>query len=389
MATSLLVLAGLLLVLAVAGGFLRRFGQSAVPVYILLGVATPAAVESEVVHFVQVIGIALLLFFVGLEFSILRLRRGARRYLTAGAIDALVNFPVGLIGGLLLGWSVAASVLLGAALYISSSAILARNISDFGRAGWPDTEVALGIIVVEDVVIGLFLAGIALWPVFAVEGVSPAVTLGAIVALGLILTVLSGPLCTAFDRVLAHQDDEILLLGITGVILLFAGGTMYAGLSEAVGAFAAGLLLGDTSLERRIETVLSPFRGLFAALFFFAFGLTIEAATLPPALVTGLWLSAAALASKLLAGAWIGAMVGLAPASRLNLGFTLIPRGEFSVLLAAYGTTLANPDLAPAVAVVVVVLSVVGTLLTQAGPAISQNLVRRWRALRSPEPSPE
>lgn len=376
MAGWLIALAVLLLVLATAGGTLRRFDLSAIPAYILLGVATRTTlVEPEIVHFVQAIGVALLLFFVGLEFSILRLRREARRLTTAGFIDLLVNLPVGVAAGLLLGWGLFASFLLGVALYISSSAIVAGNITALRRAAFPGTEVALGVLVMEDLIIAVLLAGIAL--VAPVPGPGLALTAAGIVVLVLVLTVLADPLCRLLSRTLGRLEDEPFLLAMSGFLLLFAGGALAAGLSEAVGAFAAGLLIGNSALARRTEELLSPLQGLFSALFFFAFGLTIDAATLPPVAVAALGISGLAVVSKLVGSWWIGRRVGLSLAARINLGLTLTPRGEFSVVVAAYGASAGHPDFAAVVGAVVVILSVVGTLLTQAGPALGTR-VTRW-----------
>ena len=159
MSGLLLGLAVVLLTLAVAGGLSRRLGLSAIPAYILLGALVGGPnLSKDAIHLTEAIGIALLLFFVGLEFSILRLRSQARRLATAGGIDLLVNFPVGLAAGLLLGWEFQAAFLLGAALYISSSAIVAGNIAQLRRAAYPDTETALGILVAEDIIIAVILA---------------------------------------------------------------------------------------------------------------------------------------------------------------------------------------------------------------------------------------
>lgn len=377
LALPLLGLAALLLLLATAGGSLRRLGQSAVPAYILLGTATSAALEyPDAFHLVQSLGVALLLFFIGLEFSILRLRRGARRHAAAGLKDLAVNFPVGVAGGLLLGWDLPSSLLLGAALYISSSAIVAQNISDLGRAANPETETALGILVVEDLVMALFLAAIALWPPLRGEGAGATSILAGLGAMALLLTVLSGPFTRAVDRAIRGLDDEAFLLAVAGLLLLFGGGALAAGLSEGLGAFVAGLLVGDSREKERVERLLSPFLGLFAALFFFGFGLSIDVRNLPGALVSGTIIGAAALAAKVAGALWIGRGTISLPA-RFRLGFTLVPRGEFTVLLAGYGAALGTPELRPVVAVAVIVLAVAGTLLTQHSEGVSGPLVRR------------
>jgi len=377
----LLGLAVILLILAVAGGLSRRLGLSAIPAYILLGALVGGPnLSTDAIHLIEAIGIALLLFFVGLEFSILRLRSQARRLATAGGIDLLVNFPVGLAAGLLLGWEFQAAFLLGAALYISSSAIVAGNISQLRRAAYPDTETALGILVAEDIIIAVILAGLALWVPIPGRDVSPLVTVSAIAVLLVIVAFLGEPIRRALDWLGNRLEDEAVLLLISGLLLLFSGAAMATGLSEAIGAFVAGLLVGDSTLKDRVGNLLGPFQGLFAALFFFGFGLEIEPGALRTVGLAAVLLSAAALLSKLIGGWWIGARQGLSPAVRVNLGLTTSPRGEFSILVASYGAAAGHPELLPLVAAVVIVLAISGSLLTQAGPrigtAVGKRLVR-------------
>jgi CPA2 family monovalent cation:H+ antiporter-2 len=367
----LLGLAVILLTLAVAGGLSRRLGLSAIPAYILLGVLVGGPdLSKDAIHLIEAIGIALLLFFVGLEFSFLRLRSQVRRLAAAGGIDLLVNFPIGLLAGLLLGWEFQAAFLLGAALYISSSAIVAGNIAQLRRAAYPDTETALGILVAEDIIIAVILAGLALWVPIPGRGIPPLVTVGAIAGLLGIVALLAGPIRRALDWLGNRLEDEALLLLISGLLLLFSGAALATGLSEAIGAFAVGLLVGDSALKDRVANLLGPFQGLFAALFFFGFGLEIDPGALRTVGLAAVLLSVAALRSKLIGGWWIGARQGLSPAVRVNLGLTLSPRGEFSILVAAYGAAAGHPELLPLVAAVVIVLAIAGSLLTQAGPRI-------------------
>ncbi|MCL7973302.1 MAG: cation:proton antiporter [marine benthic group bacterium] len=377
MASLLLGLAVVLLFLAVAGGASRWLGLSAIPAYILLGVFFGGpGLSTEAVHLIEAIGVALLLFFVGLEFSFLRLRSQARSLAAAGGIDLLVNFPVGLVAGLLLGWPFPASFLLGAALYISSSAIVAGNIAQLRRAAYPDTESALGILVAEDIIIAVILAGLALWLPIPGRDIPPAVTFGAIAGLLVILFVLGRPLCRVLDRIGERLENEALLLLVSGILLLFSGAALATGLSEAIGAFAAGLLVGDSSLKERVEGLLGPFQGLFAALFFFGFGLGIDEGALTGVWRAGLLISFAALASKLIGAWWIGARKGLSHAVRVNLGLTISPRGEFSILVASYGVAAGHAELRPLVAAVVIILAIAGSLLTQAGPRIGAAAAR-------------
>lgn len=378
MASLLLGLAVILLLLAAAGGTSRWLGLSAIPAYILLGVFFGGpGLSKDSVHLIEAIGIALLLFFVGLEFSFLRLRSQVRSLTAAGGIDLLVNFPVGFVAGLLLGWSLQASFLLGAALYISSSAIVAGNIAQLRRAAYPDTETALGILVAEDIIIAVILAALALWLPIPGREIPPAVTLAAIAGLVVTLFVFGRPLCRLLDSLGDRLENEALLLLVSGILLLFSGVALATGLSEAIGAFAAGLLIGDSTLKERVEGLLGPFQGLFAALFFFGFGLGIDERSLAGVWVAGLLISAAALASKLIGAWWIGARQGLSHAVRINLGLTISPRGEFSILVASYGVAAGHSELRSLVAAVVIVLAIAGSMLTQAGPRIGAAVSRR------------
>jgi monovalent cation:H+ antiporter-2, CPA2 family len=381
--TFLLEAGAVLGALGLAGLLFHRARQSVVPAYILLGVVLRPWVAGPAVERLATIGVVLLLFFMGLEFSLEALTRQRRTIVRSGAIDLVVCFPVGLVGGLALGFGLVGSLLLAGALYMSSSAIIAKGIIELRRAAAPETELALGILVFEDLFIAFFLVvitGVVLTPEPA-----PGVVLLAIVkallfiALVLGLAARAGPL---LQRVLDITSDDLFLLLIGAAVLLLSWGAAAMGLSEAVGAFVAGLALAETPEKERIERLFAPLQGLFAAIFFLGFGLTLDISAFPRLWGPVLTLTCAAALAKGLAGWWAGLASHAPPRAALALGFTLVPRGEFSIILAGVAAAAGLPELAALIGLAVLALALLGTAAMQLAPAAG-----RWLfTSRSPAP---
>lgn len=337
-----MTLAELAVTVALLGGLgllASRFGLSAIPAYLLagllLGPNEPKVFSlispSEVTDFVAEIGIIFLLFFLGLEFTLTRLSRSRRHVLLGGVFDFAVNAGLGLLVGLAaFGWSFAA-LILAAAIYVSSSAITVKGLIDFRRLADDETDLVLAILVAEDLVIALVLG-------FAAGGGGAAATTIAIVAkaIGFIAVslALSKWASTAIDRVLDWLPREFFLLAVFGFLVGMAAVADALGLSEAIGALMAGVVLSETSMREEIEERFFSFRDVFAALFFFVFGLSIDVSALGD---VG-WLLALAVPAtvigKLAGGHLAGRFGGLSPRRSFNAGVALIAHGEFTIILA-------------------------------------------------------
>jgi CPA2 family monovalent cation:H+ antiporter-2 len=353
----------ILLALAAAGALAGRVRQSPIPLAILLGLALrPWVAEEELVQFFGQLGLLLLLFFLGLEFSLPELLAAPGRTLRMGAWDAAINLPIGLVVGWAAGWSPWASLALGAAVYVTSSAIVARSVIDLRRTAHPETEVALRVLVFEDLAAALLLGVLATAGRGLLSGVTALAFLAVAVALGLRGRALH-------TRVLAVADDDLFVLTLVGLLLVLAWVAGAAGLSAAIGAFVAGLWVAETPVRGRARDLLGPFYGPFAAFFFFAFGTQVDPSAFARLWPLALLLVAAGAAGKLLAGWWIGRVEGLSRRARWALAFTLIPRGEFSVVIAAAVEPSLAPDLAPLTALVVLGLAVLGSAAIYAAPA--------------------
>jgi monovalent cation:H+ antiporter-2, CPA2 family len=337
-----MTLTQLALTLVILGGLgllASRFGLSAIPAYLLagllLGPNEPRALSviepSEVTTFVAELGIIFLLFFLGLEFTLDRLLRSGRHLGLGGSIDLGLNVVVGLVVGLVAFGPSFAAVIVAAAVYVSSSAVTVKGLIDFRRLADDETDVILAILVFEDIVI----AGVLGFAAAGGEGVSP--TLVAVAkALGFITAALAASrlLPRLIDAVLDWLPTEFFLLATFALLVGMGAAADALGLSEAIGALMAGVVLAGTSVRAEIEERFLSFRDIFAALFFFVFGLTIDVGAVGE---IG-WLLALAvvlsLVAKVAAGLGAGLVGGFTRRQSLNVGAALIAHGEFTIILA-------------------------------------------------------
>jgi CPA2 family monovalent cation:H+ antiporter-2 len=327
------------LLLAALGLASSRFGISAIPAYLLAGILlgphephiTSLIQPSEVTEFVAELGLVFLLFFLGLEFSLDRLRRTGRHVGLGGTVDLVANGAIGLLVGLVaFGFSFGALVL-AAAVYVSSSAISVKGLIDFRRLADEETDLVLAILLFEDLAIA-FVLGFA-----ATGGETAGATLGTFgKAVGFIAASLAASrwLSRPIDRVLDWLPREFFLLFTFALLVGMAALAKELGLSEAIGALMAGVVLSETSVREEIEERFFSFRDLFGALFFFVFGLAIDVGALGR---LG-WLLALAVPLTILGKAGAGYVAGLvgrfSPRQSFNAGVALIAHGEFTIILA-------------------------------------------------------
>jgi CPA2 family monovalent cation:H+ antiporter-2 len=357
--------------LAVLARFAHRWGFSAIPLYLLGGLAfgngglVPLQVSEEFIHVGGEIGVILLLFMLGLEYTGEELRANLRTGLAAGVADLVLNFPPGFLAGLLLGWSPLASVLLGGITYISSSGIIARVLGELGRLNNPETPVILSILVLEDLAMAVFLPviGVLLVGQGMMAGIISVVVALVTVAVVLFVALRHGK---SLSRLLSHSADEVVLLSTFGLVLVVAGVAQRFQVSAAIGAFLVGISLSGP-IVKQAQRLLSPLRDLFAAFFFLFFGLQIDPSSLPPVLLQAVVLGVATALTKILTGWWAARRAGIDASGALRAGGALVARGEFSIVIASLGVIAAlEPKLGPLSAAYVLLLAVLGPVLARA-----------------------
>jgi len=342
-----------------------RWGFSSISLFLLAGLAfgkggfAPLNLSRGFIQLGAEIGVLLLLFMLGLEYSGEQLRNNLRSGAGGAALDFLLNFPPGFIAGLLLGWSAIACVLLGGVTYVSSSGIIARVLSELGRSDFPETPSILSILVMEDLVMAVYLPLIAV----LISGGGPAkMALWVGIACLSVLTALF--IATRFGNsrsaFVAHQSDEVILLTIFGTVLCVAGAAELLQVSAAIGAFLVGIAVSGPIAEQS-HRLFGPLRDLFAATFFFFFGLEIDPHSLPSVLPVALALAAATTLTKALTGFWATRSLNAPNRIRFRAGLTLVAHGEFSIVIAGLGAAL-EPRLGSLSAAYVLLMAILGPI---------------------------
>jgi CPA2 family monovalent cation:H+ antiporter-2 len=359
-----------------------RAGLSPIPLYLLaglfIGAGSPLPLEAseDFIEVAATLGVVLLLFFLGLEYSPDELIGNVRTSAPAGLVD-LLNAVPGVVAALALGWSPLAAFVLGGVTYISSSGVIAKVLRDLGRLGNRETPTILSVLVIEDLVMAVYL------PVLAglVAG-GTAAAVGASVVVGVVMVavvvLLAARFGHRFSRLVFSRSDEAALFSILGLTFLIAGMGERIGVSAGVGAFLVGVALSGPA-QRSAEALIAPLRDLFAASFFIFFTFQIDPATLADTALAAVLLAAVSASSKVATGWWAARRGGIGPAGRVRTGMTLVARGEFSIVIA--GIAVANgvePRLGALTATYVLVLAIAGPVLARLSEPVGG-----WVAARS------
>jgi CPA2 family monovalent cation:H+ antiporter-2 len=367
-AALLLELGIILTALTVLGAAARRFALSPIPLYLLAGLAlgeggvAPVPAAGQFVTTGASIGVVLLLLTLGLEFSIGEFASSMRKHLPSAWVDLTLNAAPGAVAGWLLGLSGVGMLALAGVTYISSSGVIARLLSDLRRLGNRETPAVLSILVLEDFAMAAYLPLLA---VLAAGGT----WLHALVGVAVAVAVLGIAFVASYrwghhvGRLVAHPDNEQLLLRILGLTLIVAALAEFVHASAAVGAFLVGLTLTGEAAHRA-RTVLSPLRDLFAAVFFLSIGIAVNPGDLVPMLPAALALAVVTAATKVLTGQFAARREGVGRPGQLRAGTALIARGEFSLVI--IGLVGASLEAVAALATpYVFILAIVGPMLAR------------------------
>lgn len=332
--------------IAVAMLIAYRFNLSTVPFLLIAGIMVgPNAPQlgfidlsfigtESFISFMGRMGVLFLLFYLGLESNVSRLIKAGRSIVTGGSIYILINFLTGLTYAYILNFELRETLIVAGITTISSSAIVAKILFDYRRTANPETELILGITMFEDVFLAVYLSlisGIVLSGATSLGGIlaGGGVALGFIVGL-LLLGRFVTPLLNKLFKI---SSSEIFIMVVFASLFLLAGLGETIHVAESIGALLLGLILGETEHSERMEHMVVPFRDFFGSIFFFSFGLTIDPRTLGDAVWMALGAAALSLIGVTIASAIVGRKAKLSGVASLNIGFTLLARGEFSIII--------------------------------------------------------
>jgi CPA2 family monovalent cation:H+ antiporter-2 len=347
-ATLLRDLAVVMALSGVVTALFHRLRQPVVLGYVLAGILVgpsaspfPLVRDAHSIELLAELGMILLLFSVGLEFRLSRLRRvGA-----AAAIGAALEMPlmvwIGYSAGRLAGLPVLDSLFLGAILSISSTTIIGKSLLDLGVAQAEFARVVLGILIFEDIAaVGILalLSGIA--RAGTVELGEAALVVAGVVLFFVTVAVLGLLALPRLLRGLARVPaPEVLTVGVLGLCFGVSIVAAELGFSPALGAFVVGAVLAETRDRRRIAERIEPIRDMFAAMFFVAVGLSLDLSILRAHWRLVLLLAAVTIAGKTASASFAAIVAGYPPRTALRVGTTLAQIGEFSFVIASLGRT--------------------------------------------------
>ncbi|CAA9220009.1 MAG: Putative transmembrane transport protein [uncultured Acidimicrobiales bacterium] len=365
-------------VLSILARLASRLGITAIPLYLLAGLAVgeggvaPLNVSSDFISVAADIGVLLLLLSLGLAYTGEELRVGLRSGLRPGLVDAIANFVPGFLAGLLLGWGTTVAVLLGGVTWISSSGIVSKVLTDLDRLGHRETPAVLNLLVIEDLAMAVYLPVVA--ALIADRTVGSTVVTVAVALAAVVVTLWSAMRWGhRLSDVLAPGNDEAVLLAVFGITLLVAGLSERLQVSAAIGAFLVGLALSGT-VQARADALIQPLRDLFAATFFLFFSFQIQPQRLLATLGPALALAAVTAVGKLISGWYSAGRQGARTAGRIRAGTALIARGEFSIVIAALGASLPNGgELGALAAGYVLITAILGPLAAKYADGIAQS----------------
>ncbi|TDO68310.1 CPA2 family monovalent cation:H+ antiporter-2 [Kribbella sp. VKM Ac-2571] len=379
--TALLIeLGAVILALGILGRIAGRLGFSPIPLYLLAGLAfghgglLPLAASEEFVATGAEIGVILLLLLLGLEYTASDLVSTLKTQYISGAVDFLLNALPGAGVALLLGWGPVAAVALAGVTWISSSGVIAKVIGDLGRLGNRETPVILGILVLEDLSMAVYLP--ILTALLAGVGLAGG-SITLLISLGTVSVVLFIALRygRVISRAVSSDNPEMLLLVVLGLTLLVAGIAQHLQVSAAVGAFLVGIALSG-EVAHGARNLLSPLRDLFAAVFFVFFGLSTDPAKIPPVLAIAFGLAILTAFTKIITGWYAARRAGISTAGRWRAGGTLVARGEFSIVIAGLAVGV-EPKLGPLATAYVLILVILGPVAARYTEPLARRLTRK------------
>lgn len=379
----------------VAGAVCKRTGISMVAGYLLGGVVLgtlflgPLYQKTHETEYVAEAGVLLLLFSIGIEFSLADLLRMARPFLVGGTMQMLlVAAPTAVAASLLqLPWQ--AAVLLGAAAAFSSTVLVFKSLEEWGQAASPHGRRAIAILLYQDaavvplVLLVPFLAGQSAGPGLPALGLLAAKSLGFLATIPLGRWLIIHLIVPWLSRL---RSVELLILFTVSVLGSMTLGAHFLGLPPMIGAFGAGLILNGNRLTRQIDSVILPFRETFAAVFFVGLGTLIRFDALLARPLVCLAALVAVLAMKTLAAAVALRSSRLPWKSSLGMGLGLAQIGEFAFVLLVAGLSqkIIQPesyDLMMFIAVVSLVVTPqllkVGLRLAEGGPVVEHEIALR------------
>ena len=328
------------------------------------------------------IGVILLLFVIGIEFPFAKIRSIGKVAIGVGTLGLFMTLGLVFYVCTSMGLAFMDSLFLAAALSISSTAIIVKVLEETGKIKKESSILVLGILIVEDVIAVILIASlesIALVGNVSIEGVIAVVVVAGILIVGT-FTVGIRIIPKLVDKVAAAENREILLLAILGVCFGYSLLANVVGLSVAIGAFLAGVLIAESKSAEVSKILSSPIKNMFVAIFFVSVGALMDVRQLENYIFVAIALIAVALSMKF-GGNMLGNLIFRQERGKsLRSAFTLAaPRGEFSIVIIKVGVDagVVSAFLFPLIGLITIITAIITPFLVKAGDRVIPKLFRK------------
>ena len=328
------------------------------------------------------IGVILLLFVIGIEFPFAKIRSIGKVAIGVGTLGLFMTLGLVFYVCTSMGLEFMDSLFLAAALSISSTAIIVKVLEESGKIKKESSILVLGILIVEDVIAVILIASlesIALVGNVSIEGIIAVVVVAGVLIVGT-FTVGIRTIPKLVDRVASAENREILLLAILGVCFGYSLLANVVGLSVAIGAFLAGVLIAESKSAEVSKILSSPIKDMFVAIFFVSVGALMDVRQLENYIFVAIALIVVALLMKF-GGNMLGNVIFRQERGKsLRSAFTLAaPRGEFSIVIIKVGVDagVVSAFLFPLIGVITIITAIITPFLVKLGDRVIPKMLRK------------
>jgi CPA2 family monovalent cation:H+ antiporter-2 len=342
---------GIVLVAALIGGLVARALRLPVLIgYLIAGIVvgphTPGIIAHEnAVSAVADLGVALLMFTVGVQFSLDELNHVRKTALVGGGAQIVGTILLGILLGLAFGWGVYGGLFLGCAIALSSTAVMLKVLEERGELGTSHGNVMLGMLVVQDLSLVLMIVLLPALAALQTEGISALTNVGmallkAFLFLGITVLMATRGAPALLNRVAKTGSRELFLLTVVCLCLVAGYSADRLGLGLALGAFLAGIVVSESGFAQEVFSQIRPLRDVFASIFFVSVGMLLD-----PKFLAANWIPVASVVVTILLGKTLVTMIplrllGWQGKTVILAGMGLAQIGEFSFVLATVGASL-------------------------------------------------
>ncbi len=332
-------------------------------------------------HTLSELGVIFLMFSLGLDFSFHKLKRVGTPAIITGLVEVILVLVIGVSLGKILRWSTYDCIFLGAALSISSTTIIIKAMEELGLKSKHFAELVFGVLIVEDLLAILLLAGLSIvvgtHAMLSATLVDSAIKLFIVVGSWFLVGYFLIP--SLIRKLVDVANQETLTIVSVALCLLLVCIAAYFGYSSALGAFIMGSILAETDLIQFIEQYMRPIRDIFAAVFFISVGMLIDPEVIIQQLPAVLLISAVTIIAKILTTTTGALTTGQSLTTSLRAGFSMAQIGEFSFIIAGLGLLLevTSPNLFPIIIAISAATTFTTPYLIQVSAMISQQLEKK------------